>query len=357
MNIESYNIVISQEVLRSAIVEVDVSGKTEMTWTGLTYLLSGGTNGDSVLTGLTIPVLFKETYKDIGYYSGFDGAIYQKDINNNFIYSATTDFPYDLYLYNTSNQVLQDIIYNVDWGDGQPVETITNFNDVPTKHSYPIQEKNYVVSMSGTAAWGTTVTKKNITVPYSEITFTNPKGEYFFVPRNGYWSGTPISYDYIFTGDSVNTVQAQISANYVTIPFLVTGYTTSRLNELRLYGPTPFIPGVPVISKGQLVGVVNNLGPSYTGYTYQNTDYFDFPNGITLSIENSSGLTENNIKAIPLIKEENLIGMVNAAEVQSDVFIDRGKLSGSEGLLRLGEVDNLGDLIKYGYGYFKIKEQ
>jgi hypothetical protein len=49
--------------------------------------------------------------------------------------------------------------------------------------------------------------------------------------------------------------------------------------------------------------------------------------------------------------------MVNATEIQSNVFIVRGKLSGTESLLRLGEVDNLGDLIKYGYGYFKLTEQ
>jgi hypothetical protein len=49
--------------------------------------------------------------------------------------------------------------------------------------------------------------------------------------------------------------------------------------------------------------------------------------------------------------------MVNATEIQSNVFIDRGRLSGTESFLRLGEVDNLGDLIKYGYGYFKIIEQ
>jgi len=89
MNTEQYNIVISQEFLESAKVEVyvpypDGGGRNEPSWTGLTYLLSGGTNGTSVLTGLTIPVMFKQTYKDIGYYSGFDGAIYQKDINNQF---------------------------------------------------------------------------------------------------------------------------------------------------------------------------------------------------------------------------------------------------------------------------------
>ena len=109
MNTEQYNIVVSQEFLESAKVDVyvpypDGGGRGEPAWTGLTYLLSGGTNGASVLTGLTIPIMFKQTYKDIGYYSGFDGAIYQKDINNNFIYSGVTgNSAYTLYLYNTSD--------------------------------------------------------------------------------------------------------------------------------------------------------------------------------------------------------------------------------------------------------------
>ena len=47
--------------------------------------------------------------------------------------------------------------------------------------------------------------------------------------------------------------------------------------------------------------------------------------------------------------------MVNGTEIQSSVFIDRGKLSGNESLLRLGEIDSVNDLINYGYGYFIIK--
>jgi hypothetical protein len=43
-----------------------------------------------------------------------------------------------------------------------------------------------------------------------------------------------------------------------------------------------------------------------------------------------------------------------APEIQSGVYIERGKYSGFEPLQRLGEVDNFGDLKRYGYGYFKI---
>ena len=49
--------------------------------------------------------------------------------------------------------------------------------------------------------------------------------------------------------------------------------------------------------------------------------------------------------------------MVSPPEIQSQIFIDRGKNSAFEGIQRLGEVDNIGDLISYGYGFFKIKEE
>jgi hypothetical protein len=43
-----------------------------------------------------------------------------------------------------------------------------------------------------------------------------------------------------------------------------------------------------------------------------------------------------------------------APEVQTDVFVERGKYSPFEYIQRLGEVDNVGDLQRYGYGFFKI---
>ena len=70
-----------------------LTGETSVTgldnigvYTGMTYVLSGGTNGDSLLTGLTISLLFTETAVDMGYYSVFDGAVLQKDVINNFLF-------------------------------------------------------------------------------------------------------------------------------------------------------------------------------------------------------------------------------------------------------------------------------
>jgi len=51
------------------------------------------------------------------------------------------------------------------------------------------------------------------------------------------------------------------------------------------------------------------------------------------------------------------MGVINSPEVQSEIYIERGKYSAFESLLRLSEVDNMGDLTRYGYGFFKINEQ
>jgi hypothetical protein len=113
----------------TAITENTITGTTGV-YTGMTYVLSGASGGTSLLTGLTIPIMITQTAVDIGYYSVFDGAIIQKDVINNFLFSATTLSPYTYYFYNTSEFELKKFLevttYKVDWGDGSTIETITD---------------------------------------------------------------------------------------------------------------------------------------------------------------------------------------------------------------------------------------
>lgn len=80
---------ISPEVLKSDIIQETYSGNTFGVYSGMSEILSGGTNGSSLLTGLTIPIVFTDTFNDLGYYTPFDGYILQKDVVNNFTYWAT----------------------------------------------------------------------------------------------------------------------------------------------------------------------------------------------------------------------------------------------------------------------------
>lgn len=55
-----------------------------------------------------------------------------------------------------------------------------------------------------------------------------------------------------------------------------------------------------------------------------------------------------------LTKNEVLLNVIDEAEVQSDVFIDRGKVSAYERVQRLNEVRSIGEIVNYGYGFFNI---
>ena len=59
----------------------------------------------------------------------------------------------------------------------------------------------------------------------------------------------------------------------------------------------------------------------------------------------------------PLTKEEVLMGVCDQPEIQSEIFIERGKQSVIEPNLRLGEIKTMGGLVNHGYKYFRIKKQ
>jgi hypothetical protein len=156
-------------------------------------------------------------------------------------------------------------------------------------------------------------------------------------------------------------VNYQATSNFTaftTTPFIVSGYTHSSLNDLSQYGINKYPPvGIPVTGVTGVLGTY--WGPSfdglYTAYTINNIDYYDYSD-YTLFIVYSSGITTDMIVATPIVKDETLLNVVMQPEVQTNVYVERGKNSGLESLERLGEVDNLGDLTKYGYGFFNVNQ-
>lgn len=361
-----YKIIISPENIRGDIFSVNLSGQTVgPTYTGetvgvysaMTQVLSAGPNGSSLLTGLTIPILIRQTAIDVGYYSPFDGAVLQKDVVANFIFSSTTSNPYVYNIYNTSSEFQKFLdlsSYQVDWGDGSPKQTITNYTPNSISHTYPAANKTYQITLQQTNPWGVTLVTKTITTPYTNIVANNPNGEAFFIPAGGNWVSTPVSYDYIFSGDAVNEVAPQTSINYVTIPYIVSGLTKSSLTELALYGPVQYQVGAVVIRNGQIWGAISDINDVFTAYTINNVNYYDYIDGTTIFFEQSSGFTENNLTAVPITKDELLLKVIDQAQVQTNIFVERGKNSAYERIQRLGEVDNLGDMINYGYGFYGV---
>jgi hypothetical protein len=352
-----YKITVSPENVARDLSIVDYNGTPVGVYSAMTKVVSSGPNGDSLLTDLSVPLLFRQTAVDAGYYSPFDGAVLQKNVVANFIFSSTTENPYVYNIYNTSDEFQKFLnlsSYRVDWGDGTPKQIITDYTPNTLNHTYPSETKEYIITMEQTNPWGVTKVSKKINTPFTNPTIYNPSGEAFFAPSSGNWVGTPVSYDYIFSGDAVNVVSAQTSINYVTIPFTISGLTKSRVNELSQYGSPKFQVGVPVIANGQIWGAISNINPTFTAYTITGVDYYDYSDGTTIFFQESSGLTQNNLQASPITKDEVLLKVVDQAQIQTDVFIERGKNSAYERVMRMGETDNLGDMINYGYGFFNV---
>jgi hypothetical protein len=353
-----YNYIISPEVIQGDLFTVDYSGTPVGVYSAMTQVLTSGPGGSSLLTGLTIPILITEVALDCGHYTPFDGAVYQKDVVTNFIFSANTSEPYKYYVYNTSDEFkkfLELSSYTIDWGDGSPPNSFNLLTPNNISHVYPSAVGRYTITLNQKNPWGTNTVKKEIVTPYTNVIPTNPSGTAFFTPSTGSWSATPINYNFIFTGDAENNVSEQVTSAYVNVPYTVSGITTSRIQELSQYGPQKFIVGAPVIKNGEVFGVVNNIGTIITGYTIQNVDYYDYSNGTTQFFIQSSGLTENELTAEFYYKDPALQKAVMDAEIMTNLYIERGKNSAYQNIQRLGEVDNVGDLINYGYRYFNVE--
>lgn len=343
---------------------------TTSSLTGLTYVyssmtqvLTGGTNGTSLLTGLTVPILLTETATDIGYYSVFDGMILQQDVMNNFIFTGDSLFPYyTVVLYNTSENELKKYLnfssYQISWGDGS-VEPVSPYTPLPISHTYG-SDGEFTISVTGMSPWGYNLIQKKVHIPITGTTITNPNGTAYFTPLGGSWSGTPIMYDYIFSGDATCDATIDGFDNFLSgNPLIISGYSRSVLSDLQVYGPKSSLVGGkyrvgPVTGSSGAVGYFWGTPPGfdYTAYTVNNIDYFDYPDGTTVFVV--SGVSSVDYTCSAITKDEVLLNVVFEPEVQSNVFIERGKNSGLERILRLGEIDNIGDLEKYGYGFFNI---
>lgn len=69
------------------------------------------------------------------------------------------------------------------------------------------------------------------------------------------------------------------------------------------------------------------------------------------------GWNDTNVSLSALTKEEYLFGIISSPEVQSDVFIDRGVTTVMELHLKLSEIRNLGQLDRYGNGFYNLTKQ
>tara|TARA_R110002050_G_scaffold79261_1_gene169303 strand:- start:19403 stop:20257 length:855 start_codon:yes stop_codon:yes gene_type:complete len=85
-----------------------------------------------------------------------------------------------------------------------------------------------------------------------------------------------------------------------------------------------------------------------------NNDYGEFTIPLTQMYYHAQGFNITNSSLSASIKEEYLLGVTSTPEVESDVFIDRGRTTILQSHLQLSEITNMGELINYGNGSYKI---
>lgn len=112
----------------------------------------------------------------------------------------------------------------------------------------------------------------------------------------------------------------------------------------------------------------NNIGTPNQIYGLLYSDYSGSNRTVVIDgIQNTIPLTtlsfigegqnQTNTSLSALTKEEYLFGIISPPEVKNDVFIERGIISVLEPHLKLSEIKNLGQLSRYGNGYYNLTRQ
>lgn len=174
-------------------------------------------------------------------------------------------------------------------------------------------------------------------------------------------SGNTISFtqDYInFLDSGEYQYNVQLTGQTPTYPYTGNTFLTylgagnSRINEKIKYGNVG-------TTEPLTYGIVDGI--SYTGYTFEYSNetihYRDYDGGYTLIRGQTNGYTKEEVFDAVLSRNEHFLGFVEEPRIYSDVFVERGKQGVMERNLRLGEIDNVGELNVYGNGFFKVKKQ
>ena len=297
------------------------------------------------ITGTTsyqLPIYLESTVDEMGVMVGFDGDLTQVEQLCNFTYTQTGS---TIQVYNTvdSSQLrrIVDQVFTINWGDGNysGITVSQNVNEnLPTlTHTYSIPS-GYTISISLNSPWNSQILSKNIIVP-KNLTIVNPLGTFsgFTIP---YTDEIPQTQDYI------NNLEYTNNTGYTTFSFAALG--RSRISELKLYGSNTY---------SGVTGGTTVDGIVYSSYTIDNLRYTDYADGITSITGRTNDFQKEEVFNKMLTRNEHFIGFIDDPIVYSDIFVERGKLGIMENNLRLGEIDNTGELEIYGDKFFNVKKQ
>lgn len=162
----------------------------------------------------------------------------------------------------------------------------------------------------------------------------------------------------------------------------ITGYTSSRLNEIKTLDPNnPYKVGVKGVYNVQSDFIEYVLDDIFYKTYIQNTpEIFEEGNNpifrevseiktyITptnfseptrqntiFRYQSSGDDFEENFEYKPLIKEENKLEQVFLPEIEDEIFIERTSTNVYERHMRLMDISNIGQLEIYKNGFFNVK--
>ena len=285
---------------------------------------------------------------EMGVMVGFDGDIEQTEQLCNFVYSANTGNT--LTVYNSASNIklkrIVDATFTINWGDGSATQSIGILSGLTKTYSTSGVKS---VSIKMVAPWKTETVTKDIKLPLTTntptdlaaFTYTGSTLPYFNTSDDYLQSGRTQNYGNIY----------DYSANTFTGTTIFLALGKSRKIEKKLYGGNTYsgVTGTTVT----IEGAVFNCDK----YIIDDLTYLDLSDGTTYITGNTSTFTSETQFTKKLTRNEHYLGFISEPVVYSDIFVERGKMGVSEFNLRLGEIDNIGELDIYGNGFFLVKKQ
>jgi len=170
------------------------------------------------------------------------------------------------------------------------------------------------------------------------------------------------------TDSKIEDVRSYNRLNPYRINFNTSEETYSNYNNVSINGISRIkTMGEPRIYVFDTV-LDSNLGTPNQIYGLQYHDYTGITRTVKINGQRTElpltnfsyigeGWNETNTSLSALTKEEYLFGIISPPEVQSDVFIERGKTTVMDMHLRLSEIKSLDELVRYGNGFYKLNKQ
>jgi len=212
---------------------------------------------------------------------------------------------------------------------------------------------DYIKSTTATTYNTSAVTSTDeVTLRFQNTNETN----YYNYQNKTITGKTDTKIDDLLSYDEANRYQVGFNMsvenydNYLGLPISGVSRVTS-INEPKVY--------VFDTADDTLIGTNNQTtGILYEDYTGRTNSFTIDGQLVTKPLTTfryiGEGFNETNISLSALTKEEYLFGITHPPVVKSDIQIDRGVTTVMDYHLRLSEIKNIGELTRYGNGFYNI---